>query len=132
MAKKEQTFRGKTEEEIRNLSMKEFAELVPARARRAINHGFTEMQKRLLIKVKKAKEGKYKKQVKTHCRNMIIIPEMMGILIHVHSGQEFVPVEITIDKLGHYLGEFRMTRNKVQHSAPGVGATRSSAAASVK
>jgi len=126
MAKKEQTFRGKTEEEIRNLSMKEFAELVPARARRAINHGFTEMQKRLLIKVKKAKEGKYKKQVKTHCRNMIIIPEMMGILIHVHSGQEFVPVEITIDKLGHYLGEFRMTRNKVQHSAPGLGATRSS------
>jgi len=132
MAKKEQTFRGKTEEDVKKMSFKEFAELVPARQRRTINRGFTEMQKRLLAKVKKVKEGKYKKPIKTHCRNMVIVPDMLGLIINVHSGKEFVPVEVTIEKLGHYLGEFRMTRNKVQHSAPGVGATRSSAAASVK
>ena len=132
MAKKEQTFRGKTEEDVKKMSFKEFGELVPARQRRTINRGFTEMQKRLLAKVKKVKEGKYKKPIKTHCRNMVIVPDMLGLIINVHSGKEFVPVEVTIEKLGHYLGEFRMTRNKVQHSAPGVGATRSSAAASVK
>ncbi len=132
MAKKEQTFRGKTEEDIKKMSFKEFAELVPARQRRTINRGFTEMQKRLLAKAKKVREGKYKKPIKTHCRNMVIVPDMLGLVINVHSGKEFVPVEVTIDKLGHYLGEFRMTRSKVQHSAPGVGATRSSAAASVK
>src|SRR3989338_6934456 len=132
MAKKEQTFRGKTEEDVKKMSFKEFAELVPARQRRTINRGFTEMQKRLLAKVKKVKEGKYKKPIKTHCRNMVIVPDMLGLIINVHSGKEFVPVEVTIEKLGHYLGEFRMTRNKVQHSAPGVGATRSSAARSVK
>ena len=90
------------------------------------------MQKKLLIKIQKVREGKYKKPIKTHCRNMVIIPEMLGLLIGVHTGKEFVPVEITVEKLGHYLGEFRMTRTKVSHSAPGVGATRSSAAASVK
>ena len=132
MTKKELTYQGLTEAELQKLSMKEFAQMVPSRQRRTINSGFTEMQKRLLVKVKKAKEGKYKKPVKTHCRNMVIIPEMIGMLIHVHAGKEFVPVEITVEKLGHYLGEFRMTRQKVQHSAPGVGATRSSAAASVK
>jgi len=34
--------------------------------------------------------------------------------------------------LGKYLGEFAMTRKKVEHSAPGIGATKSSAAMSVK
>ncbi|MDO8555781.1 MAG: ribosomal protein S19 family protein, partial [Nanoarchaeota archaeon] len=57
---------------------------------------------------------------------MVIIPEMLGIMIHVHKGREFVPVEITPEMLGHYLGEFAQTRQKVGHSAPGIGATRSS------
>ena len=132
MAKKELTYRGKTEEELRNMSLKEFAELLPARQRRSVTRGFTELQKKLLIKIKKAKEGKYKKPIKTHCRNIVLIPEMLGLIIHVHRGKDFVPVEITVEKLGHYLGEFRMTRTKITHSAPGVGATKSSSAASVK
>ena len=90
------------------------------------------MQKRLLIKIKKAKEGKYKRSVKTQCRDMIIIPEMIGLTIHVHAGKLYVPVEIQPDMLGHYLGEFTLTRTRVTHSAPGIGATKSSAAASVK
>ena len=132
MAKKELTYRGKTAEELQKMSIKEFAELLPARGRRSVTRGFTELQKKLLIKVRKAKEGKYKKQIKTHCRNIILIPEMLGLIIHVHRGKDYVPVEITVEKLGHYLGEFRMTRQSVKHSAPGVGATKSSASASVK
>ena len=132
MARKEFTYRGKTVEQIKAMDIKEFAKLVPARQRRSLEHGFSEMQKRLLLKIKKAKEGKYKKQIKTHCRDMIIIPEMLGLLVHVHSGKVFVPVEILPDMLGHYLGEFTLNRTRVTHSAPGIGATKSSSAASVK
>ena len=70
--------------------------------------------------------------VKTHCRDMVILPVMLDKKIDVYSGKEFVPVTITLDMLGHRLGEFVLTRSSVKHSAPGIGATRSSAAISVK
>ena len=63
---------------------------------------------------------------------MIVLPEMVGILIQIYNGKAFSPVEITHEMIGHYLGEFAMTRRKVEHSAPGIGATKSSAAMSVK
>jgi len=63
---------------------------------------------------------------------MIIVPQMVGWTIYVHNGKEFIPFLVTIEMLGHCLGEFSYTRQKVQHSAPGIGATRSSAALSVK
>lgn len=132
MARKEFTYRGKTVDELKTLDVKEFAKMVPARPRRTLEHGFTEMQKRLLLKIKKAKEGKYKKAIKTHCRDMVIIPEMVGLTIHVHAGKSYTQLEIFPDMLGHYLGEFTLTRNRVTHSAPGIGATKSSSAASVK
>jgi len=132
MARKEFTYRGKTVEQIKGMDVKEFAKLVPARQRRTLEHGFTEMQKRLLLKIKKAKEGKYKKAIRTHCRDIVVVPEMLGLLIHVHAGKSYTPVEILPDMLGHYLGEFTLTRTRVSHSAPGIGATKSSSAASVK
>ena len=132
MARREFTYRGKSIDEIKALDVKEFAKLVPARARRSLEHGFTEMQKRLLIKIKKAKEGKYKRPIKTHCRDMVVIPEMLGLNVHVHAGKSYTQIEILPDMLGHYLGEFTLTRNRVTHSAPGIGATKSSSAASVK
>ena len=132
MAQKIFTYRGKTIEELQKMDVKEFAKLVPARQRRSLTRGFTDAQKRLLAKVKKAKEGKYKKVIRTHCRDIVIVPEMIGLKILVHKGKEFVPVVILEDMLGHYLGEMTLTRNRVEHSAPGVGATKSSAAFSVK
>ena len=132
MAQKVFTYRGKTVEELQKMDLKEFAKLVPARQRRTLLRDFTDAQKRLLEKVKKAKNGKYKKTIRTHCRDMIILPEMIGLKILIHKGKEFVPVVITEDMMGHYLGEMTLTRNRVAHSAPGVGATKSSAAFSVK
>lgn len=129
---KEMLFKGKTIEEIRAMSMQDFAKLVPSRQRRSIKRGFTPLQKKLIAKVAKYRAGKTKKPVKTHCRDMIVLPDMVGLIIHVHKGKIFEPVAIEIEMLGHYLGEFTMTRSKVQHSAPGIGATKSSAAASVK
>ncbi len=132
MAKKEYSYRGISLEELKKMDTTEFAKLVPARQRRSLARGFTDMEKKLLLKVKKTKEGKYKKPIKTHCRDMIVVPEMLGLTVHVHFGKGFTPVEIQPEMLGHYLGEFTINRSKVAHSAPGIGATRSSAAASVK
>lgn len=132
MAKKEQNYRGKTVEELKAISIADFMKYVPSRARRSLKRGFTEAQKKLLLKVKKAREGKLKKPIRTHCRDMIVIPALLDLSLHVYNGKEFVPVEITSEMLGKYLGEFVVTRRKVEHSAPGIGATKSSAAMSVK
>ena len=132
MAKKIFTYRGKTLEELKALSIADFAKLLPSRERRTLERGFTESQKRFLEKVKKIQEGKRKKPVKTHCRDMVILPNMVGLTIHIHQGKTFIMVLILEDMVGHRLGEFTLTRNRVQHSAPGIGATRSSASVSVK
>lgn len=129
---KDITYRGKTIQDINKLSQNDLLNLFTSRARRSLKRGFTDQQKRLLLKVKKFKDGKSKKQIKTHCRDMIIVPDLVGNIIHVYNGKEFVPVNITVEMLGKYLGEFVITRKKVEHSAPGIGATKSSAAMSVK
>lgn len=132
MVKKVFTYKGKTLAELKKLSQKELIELLPARQRRSLKRGFTDYQKELLDKIKKAQEGKYKKAIKTHCRNMIIMPDMVEMIILVYDGKTFVQVNIQEEMIGHSLGEFALTRKKVSHSAPGVGATRSSASISVR
>jgi len=127
MAKKEFTFKGKTIDDIKKLSLNEVAQLLTSRQRRTIKRGFTEQQKILLKKIRNNE-----KNIKTHCRDMIILPEMIGLSIKIYQGKEFVPIIIEPDMLGHYLGEFVLTRKRVAHSAPGIGATRSSASLSVK
>lgn len=124
---KEFFYRGKNLEELKEMSMKGFAELLPSRQRRSLLRDLTDQQKRLLERVKANKPN-----IRTHCRNMVVIPVMVGKLIRVHNGQDFVPVKITAEMLGHYLGEFAFTRRRVEHHAPGIGATRSSASLSVK
>ena len=127
MAKKEFTYRGKTIEELKAMDMKQFMDVVPSRIRRSLKRGFTEQQKKVLEKIRK--KGK---NIETHCRDLIILPEMIGITIKVHQGKEFVPVMINEEMLGHVLGEFVLTRRRVAHNAPGVGATRSSSSLSMK
>ena len=127
MALKEFTYKGKSIEELKKLSLKEFAQFCPARQRRTLSRGLTDQQKLLLEKMKTKS-----KPVKTHLRDMIIIPEMVNKKIQIHSGKEFILLQITDEMLGHYLGEFVSTRKKVAHSSPGVGATKSSSAVSVR
>lgn len=126
MAKKVFKYKGKTEEELKKMGMKEFMELLPANLRRSLARGFTEDQKALLRKLKK------KDEVRTHCRDLVILPEMIGKTIQVHNGKSFNKVQIGPEKLGYKLGDFSLTRGQVKHNSPGVGATRSSANVSVK
>jgi small subunit ribosomal protein S19 len=118
--KGEYTYRGKTIAELQNLSVEEFAELLPSRERRSIKRGFTDGQKKVLHEFK---EGK---NVKTHYRNMIIFPEMIGTTVEIYNGKEFVSVEFQPEMVGHRFGEFAPTRPRVSHGSAGVGATRSS------
>lgn len=127
MVKKEFTYRGKILEELKNLSLNEVVELLPSRQRRSLKRGLIEQQKILLKKIRNNEDN-----IETHCRDAIILPEMVGKTIKVYSGKEFIPVIIIEEMIGHYLGEFVLTRKRVAHSAPGIGATRSSAALSVK
>ena len=127
MALKEFKYRGKTIDELKKMSLKEVALLLPSRERRKINAGFTEQEKIFLEKL----QSKQKK-VKTHCRDMIIIPSMIDKKVGIYTGKEWTQLLITIEMLGHRLGEFALTRKSVKHNAPGIGATRSSAAISVK
>lgn len=123
---------GKDSEESGKVSREDFVKFVPSRMRRTLKRGLTEAQKIFMKKIKKAKETGRKKPLKTHCRDMVIVPEMVGLIIEVHNGKKFVPVHITFEHLGRYLGEFSLTRNNVKHSAPGIGATKGTASASVK
>jgi small subunit ribosomal protein S19 len=127
MAKKIFSYRGKTIEELKEMSEHEFAKLLPSRQRRSIMRGFTEQQKKLLERIK---DGK--KNIETHCRDIVILPLMVGTTIKVHRGNRFEPVIITEEMVGHYIGEFTLTRVKVSHSSPGIGATKSSSSLSVK
>jgi len=126
---REFTYRGYTIDQLLSMSMDEFITLLPARQRRSLQRGLSPEQRTLLAKVRKAKEAMRRGQnitIKTHARDMIILPEMVGLTIHVHNGKEFVPVEIKPEMIGHYLGEFAITNKPVKHGSPGIGATRSS------
>ncbi len=124
---KELTIWGKSEEELKELDLKEFMQLVPSRTRRSLKRGFTEAQQRLLKRIERGDQN-----IKTHCRDMVILPSMIGFTLRVYNGKEYLPVIITSEMLGHFLGEFAHTRKMVSHSSAGVGATRSSKAVSAR
>ncbi|MBT4334227.1 30S ribosomal protein S19 [archaeon] len=130
MAKKEFKFHGKSLEEVKTMSLTEFGKLLPSRQRRSLQRGYTEAQKKLIYKVKRTNEGTYKKTIKTHCRDVIIVPSMLGLTILIHTGRKFEALMVVPEMLGHFLGEFALTRTRLQHSSPGIGATRSSASQS--
>ena len=129
VSSKGKLFRGKELEELKKLDTREFAKLLTARERRSVMRNFNVVED--FVKRAKKKIVK-KKAIKTHNRSLVIVPAMVGMRIGVHNGNNFVPVLITIEMLGHRLGEFAMTRKGVKHGAAGVGATKSSAALSVK
>lgn len=117
-------YRGHTLEQLQALSLENLLALLPARQRRSLARGISDEKRKLLEEIKAAKKSKA--MIKTHLRDMIILPSMVGHTIHIHNGKEFIPVEIKAEMIGHFLGEYVMTNKRVVHGAPGVGASRSS------
>ena len=119
--KKEFTYRGHTLEQLQTMSKDEIIKILPARARRSLKRGSSEEQQTFWRQVRKGKGI-----VETHRRDIVVLPELIGRKIGIHNGKEFKVVEILPEMIGHYLGEFALTRRFGRHSGPGVGATRSS------
>ncbi|EXL86952.1 40S ribosomal protein S15 [Fusarium oxysporum f. sp. conglutinans race 2 54008] len=113
-----------------DLSSDQLRDVVHARARRRINRGLKRRPMGLIKKLRKAKQEAQPNEkpdlVKTHLRDMIVVPEMIGSVIGIYSGKEFNQVEIKPEMVGHYLAEFSISYKPVKHGRPGIGATHSS------
>lgn len=124
------TYRGVDLDQLVKVSQTELKRLFPCRLRRKLNRGLKRKPQTLLKKLRRAKKeaGPMEKPaiVKTHLRNMVILPEMIGSIVGVYNGRVFNQVEIKAEMVGHYLGEFSITYKPVKHGRPGIGATHSS------
>lgn len=127
--KKQFTYRGKTIEELKELEVREFAKYLGSRERRTVLRQFSEIEKFVSRARKKMSKNK---PIRTHQRDIVVVPGMVGMKIYVHNGKSFLPVEIISEMLGHRLGEFSSTRGKVKHGTAGVGATKGTKAKAKK
>merc|ERR1712014_26809 len=113
------TYRGVDLDQLLDMNNEQLMELFPCRIRRKFSRG-------LRKKKKEAPPNEKPDVVKTHLRDMIIVPEMTGSVVGVYNGKTFNQVEIKPEMIGHYLGEFSITYKPVKHGRPGIGATHSS------
>ncbi len=122
---KELMYRGKTLEYLKSLDVREFAKFLPSRSRRSVLRHFDVVERF----IKRCEENaSRKKKIKTHLRDIVIVPKLVGLSIGIYNGKTFNEVAITHEMMGHRLGEFAPTTGRVAHSAAGIGATKSSKA----
>lgn len=123
-------FRGLNVDQLKNLSIEALLPLLNARQRRSLDKRvgkyMNDEKRKLRERIKNVREGNSNETIRTHVRDMIILPDMVGITLNIHNGKEFTPITIKPEMIGHYLGEYSITNKRVQHGAPGVGASRSS------
>jgi len=119
--REEFTYCGFIIDEFKVKGINELLPLMPSRPRRKVVRGFSRGEETLLAKVRSGDE-----KVRTHLREMLVMPEMIGKTIEIYNGKEFIKVEFQPESVFHYLGEFALTRKKVSHGSAGIGATRGS------
>nr|ALS05021.1 40S ribosomal protein S15 [Centropages dorsispinatus]ALS05022.1 40S ribosomal protein S15 [Centropages dorsispinatus] len=124
------TYRGVDLDQLLDMNHEQLMELFTCRIRRKFSRGMKRKPMALIKKLrKKKKEAAVNEKpdvVKTHLRNMIVVPEMTGSIVGVYNGKTFNQVEIKPEMIGHYLGEFSISYKPVKHGRPGIGATHSS------
>jgi small subunit ribosomal protein S19 len=121
--KREFTLHGLTLPRLQELPLEELAKHLTARARRSIKRGFNDEQKRFLLRLATTDPSRV---VRTHARDTLVLPQHVGRRVSIYTGKEFKEIEVRPEMIGHYYGEFALTRRFEKHSGPGVGATRSS------
>jgi small subunit ribosomal protein S19 len=122
IVKEDIKYRGKTIEELKTLDVRESAKFLPSRSRRTILRNFDQIEKFISRCERKTFKGK---KIKTHLRDMVVVPKIVGLTIGIHTGRSFQDVQILPEMIGHRLGEFASTRSKVSHGSAGIGATKS-------
>lgn len=127
---KKQIYRGVEIDKLLEMNTENIVALFKSGQRRRFAHGihpkYDRLIKKLKTAVKNTPHGEKPKAVKTHLRNAIIMPEMVGSIAEVYSGKYWTPVEIKADMVGQYLGEYSMTYKPIKHGKVGHGATRGS------
>jgi len=104
---KEFAYRGHSLDELQEMDVDEVAELLPARQRRSIVRGLGTEQQKLLEKVRsRDKETTADNPIRTHLRDMPILPEFVGVTFSVYNGHSFERVQVEPEMIGHFLGEF--------------------------
>merc|ERR1711933_374149 len=113
------SYRGIDLDKLLDFSNQDLMELFRARQRRKFSRGIKRAPITLLKKLRKAKRetayGEKPEAVKTHLRNMTIVPEMIGSVVAVYNGKQFINVEIKPEMIGHYLAEFSITYKPIRH-----------------
>ena len=112
------SYRGVDVADLINLSTEEFVPLLHSRGRRKFKSGINAKTQRFMAKLRKAKaeagpDGK-PAPVKTHLRNCMVVPEMIGNIVGVYNGKVFNAVDIRPEMVGKYLGEFSITYKPVK------------------
>ena len=126
---KKDVWKGVDEDAIEKVSVEDFLKKATSRERRTVNRALKNKNKRLKALIdegRRIKKENPKKQIRTHLRYAVILPEWVGLTFGIHNGKEFKRIEITVGKVGKRLGDFAHTTGRVAHSGPGVGATRGS------
>ncbi len=126
---KKDVWKGIDEDKISGVSVEDFLKITTSRERRSLKRALENRNKRykeLIDKVREIKKENPKKQIRTHIRYAVILPEWVGLSFGVYNGKEFKNVDITVNKVGKRLGDYAHTTGRVAHSGPGVGATRGS------
>jgi len=118
---REFVFQGYTLDELKKMTLDELIPMLPSRVRRSLKRGYKEQHQKLMNTLEKS-DG----IIRTHRRDFVILPQVVGKTIAIYNGKEYNEVEIKPEMIGHFLGEFALTRKSVKHTGPGVGATRSS------
>lgn len=95
------SYRGIDLEHLLELPSASLIQLVNARARRRFAHRGVKRKSMALLKRLNASKrnvgvGEKPEVVKTHLRNMIIVPEMIGSVVGVHNGKVFNSVEVKV------------------------------------
>lgn len=107
------TYRGVDLDQLLDMNNEGLMELMTCRIRRKFSRGLKRKPMALIKKLrKKKKEAPANEKpdvVKTHLRNMIVVPEMTGSIVGVYNGKVFTQVEIKPEMIGHYLGEFSIS-----------------------
>merc|ERR1719471_478163 len=119
---KKQLWRGMDTQKLLEMTPTQLRNKMVARHRRALKNGRQPSHQRFLKRCRRAlkefknEPGTKPKPVLTHLRNMIIVPEMIGNIVGVHNGKQFLAVEVKAPMVGTFLGEYAMTYKYVVHS----------------
>lgn len=121
---KKYTYQGIELDNLKKMPLSDLKKHLPSALRRHINRGFSQEEYDLITHC--SQDHADEAIITTKCRNMMVLPVMIGKIIGIHNGNQFVEVEIKPDMISRRFKDLVPTKSSKAHGRPGVGATSSS------